>query len=377
MKYGNVENEKYFLIKSLNDLDDELAKGDISQKDYLQLTRRYKRRLITLNIRKPSSSQKPKLQNATKTWLTVAFLVAVAVVSGLAIANFSGERSASETLTGSIRKSTVTKLQEAQQLLSDSKTWPQAIDIYEEVLEEQPSNVEAMTYRAWLSYRQGAASEPLIEEWNEVRLLNPEFADAIVFLTIALSDEGRFSEALSQLKELKEIEVAPQLQSVLDSQGLIGKVYAEAKYDLLQGSNQPGLGLLEMDIDIALESANYLLQSDKPQRSVSVLKLFRAVLDEEPSNPEALSREALLLAQTGDGALFERAINQINFAVNENPNNIEALLTRALLLSGSDSQIACGDLNLLSELLQIEGNGAATQVVEQVDNLSLTLACGE
>ena len=377
MKYDNVENEKYFLLKSLNDLDDELAKGDISQNDYLQLTRRYKRRLVTLNIRKPSSSQKPKLQNATKTWLTVVFLVAVAVVSGLAIANFSGERSASETLTGSIRKSTVTKLQEAQQLLSDSKTWPQAIDIYEEVLEEQPSNVEAMTYRAWLSYRQGAASEPLIEEWNEVRLLNPEFADAIVFLTIALSDEERFSEALSQLKELKEIEVAPQLQSVLDSQGLIGKVYAEAKYDLLQGSNQPGLGLLEMDIDIALESANYLLQSDKPQRSVSVLKLFRAVLDEEPSNPEALSREALLLAQTGDGALFERAINQINFAVNENPNNIEALLTRALLLSGSDSQIACGDLNLLSELLQIEGNGAATQVVEQVDNLSLTLACEE
>ena len=105
MKYGNVENEKYFLLKSLNDLDDELAKGDISQKDYLQLTRRYKRRLITLNIRKPRSSQKPKLQNATKTWLTVAFLVAVAVVSGLAIANFSGERSASETLTGSIRKS--------------------------------------------------------------------------------------------------------------------------------------------------------------------------------------------------------------------------------------------------------------------------------
>lgn len=377
MKYDNVENEKYFLIKSLNDLDDELARGDISQKDYLQLTRRYKRRLITLNIKKPSSSQKPKLQNATKTWLTVAFLVAVAVVSGLAIANFSGERSASETLTGSIRKSTVTKLQEAQKLLSDSKTWPQAIEIYEEVLEDQPSNVEAITYRAWLNYRQGAASEPLIEEWNEVRLLNPKFADAIVFLTIALSDEDRFSEALSQLKELKEIEVTPQLQSVLDSQGLIGKVYAEAKYDLLQESNQPRLGLLEMDIDIALKSANYLLQSDKPQRSVSVLKLFRAVLYEEPSNPEALSREALLLAQTGDGALFEQAINQINFAVNENPNNIEALLTRSLLLSESDSQIACGDLNLLSELLQIEGNGAATQVVEQVDNLSLTLACEE
>ena len=160
-------------------------------------------------------------------------------------------------------------------------------------------------------YSGSQACKVLKEEGYKVILINsnpatimtdPEFADAIVFLTIALSDEERFSEALSQLKELKEIEVAPQLQSVLDSQGLIGKVYAEAKNDLLQESNQPRLGLLEMDIDIALKSANYLLQSDKPQRSVSVLKLFQAVLDEEPSNPEALSREALLLAQTGDGA---------------------------------------------------------------------------
>ncbi|GIS55660.1 MAG: hypothetical protein Ct9H90mP30_3450 [Actinomycetota bacterium] len=51
----------------------------------------------------------------------------------------SGERTGSETITGSIRKSTVTKLQEAQRLLSDSEKWGEAISIYDEVLEDQPA----------------------------------------------------------------------------------------------------------------------------------------------------------------------------------------------------------------------------------------------
>ncbi|GIS55661.1 MAG: hypothetical protein Ct9H90mP30_3460 [Actinomycetota bacterium] len=39
MAHDSSENEKYFLLKSLDDLDGELAKGDITEKDYAQLTR--------------------------------------------------------------------------------------------------------------------------------------------------------------------------------------------------------------------------------------------------------------------------------------------------------------------------------------------------
>ena len=362
MAHDSSENEKYFLLKSLDDLDGELAKGDITEKDYAQLTRNYKRRLIKLTKQETSSRNEPKLHNAKKTWFTVLFLVVLALISGIAIANSSGERTGSETITGSIRKSTVTKLQEAQRLLSDSEKWGEAISIYDEVLEDQPSNVEALTYRAWLQYRLGEGSDPLIKAWKEVRILNPELADAIVFLTIALSDESRFSEALAELQQLQQLEITSQLQNVLDSQGLVGKVYAEAKYDLLQNSEQPKLNELEMNTQIALEAANYLLQSDKEQRSVSALKLFRAILENDPSNPEALSRQALLLAQTGDVMLYQRAINQIDFAVSQNPRNIEVLLTRAILISGTDSQTACSDLNTVLGLLELE----TTQVSNQV-----------
>lgn len=375
MAHDSSENEKYFLLKSLDDLDRELTKGDITEKDYAQLTRNYKRRLIKLTKQENLSRNEPKLQNAKKTWFTVIFLVVLALISGIAIANSSGERTGSDTITGDIRKSAVTKLQEAQQLLSDSEKWGEAISIYDEVLEDQPSNVEALTYRAWLRYRIGEDSDPLIKSWREVRILNPEFADAIVFLTIALSDESRFPEALIELQELQQLEVTSQLRNVLDSQGLIGKVYAEAKYDLLQKSEQPKLDELEMNTQIALEAANYLLQSDKAQRSVSALKLFRAILEDDPSNPEALSRQALLLAQTGDVALYQRAINQIDFAASRNPRNIEVLLTRAILISGTDSQTACNDLNTVLGLLELETTPVSSQISEQVDNLLLSLPC--
>tara|TARA_Y100000748_G_scaffold193908_1_gene162375 strand:+ start:2686 stop:3819 length:1134 start_codon:yes stop_codon:yes gene_type:complete len=375
MAHDSSENEKYFLLKSLDDLDRELTKGDITEKDYAQLTRNYKRRLIKLTKQENLSGNEPKLQNAKKTWFTVIFLVVLALISGIAIANSSGERTGSDTITGDIRKSAVTKLQEAQQLLSDSEKWGEAISIYDEVLEDQPSNVEALTYRAWLRYRIGEDSDPLIKSWREVRILNPEFADAIVFLTIALSDESRFPEALIELQELQQLEVTSQLRNVLDSQGLIGKVYAEAKYDLLQKSEQPKLDELEMNTQVALEAANYLLQSDKAQRSVGALKLFRAILEDDPSNPEALSRQALLLAQTGDVALYQRAINQIDFAASRNPRNIEVLLTRAILISGTDSQTACNDLNTVLGLLELETTPVSSQISEQVDNLLLSLPC--
>ena len=377
MAHNSSEKEKDFLLKSLDDLDSEMAKGDLTEKDYAQLSRNYKRRLIKLTKQETRSIKESKLQNVKKTWFTVIFLVVLALISGIAIANSSGERTGSETITGSIRKSTVTKLQEAQQLLSDSDKWDEAISIYDEVLQDQPSNAEALTYRAWLRYRTGEDSDPQIRDWREVRILNPEFADAIVFLTIALSDESRFSEALIELQELQELEITSQLRSVLDSQGLIGKVYAESKYDLLQNFEQPSLNELEMNTRIALEAANYLLQSDKAQRSVSALKLFRAILEDDPTNPEALSRQALLLAQTGDVALYQRAVSQINFAVNQNPTNIEVLLTRAILISGTDSQTACGDLETVLEIIESETTQVPSQVSDQVDNLFSSLTCAE
>jgi len=62
MAHNSSEKEKDFLLKSLDDLDSELAKGDLTEKDYAQLSRNYKRRLIKLTKQETRSIKESKLQ---------------------------------------------------------------------------------------------------------------------------------------------------------------------------------------------------------------------------------------------------------------------------------------------------------------------------
>ncbi|MEG3586769.1 MAG: tetratricopeptide repeat protein [Actinomycetota bacterium] len=375
MNNGNLNKEKFFLLRSLKDLDEELAKGEISDEDYNALTRRYSKRLARLDKGRESFYSGIKNNQKRKTWLWICFLVSVATISGFAISISSGDRTSSQEMTGSIRQSVVTKLSQAQQLFSDQSRWSDAIDLYEQVLEQQPSNPEALTYRAWLQYRQGESSNEQISVWQEVLIIQPDFPDAIVFLAIALSDQSRFAEAAEQLQNLEKIQVSKELQSVLLTQGLRGEVFAEAKYEEIVRDDEPTLESLEISVEIALEVANYLLQSGKQQRSVSALKLFRAVLQEEPFNPAALSRESLLLAQTGDPFLFERAITQMNIAIQENPMDLEVLLTRATINADVDPVLACEDLKKISSSSFADEISLSTELQSQINSLNSYAAC--
>jgi len=375
MNNGNLKKEQIFLLRSLKDLDEELANGEISSEDYASLTRRYSKRLARLGKDRESFYSGIKNNQKRKTWLWIFFLVSIATISGFAISFSSGDRTSSQGMTGSIRQSVVTKLSQAQQLFSDQSRWPDAIELYEQVLEQQPSNSEALTYRAWLQYRQGESSNEQIPVWQEVLIIQPDFPDAIVFLAIALSDESRFEEAAEQLQNLERIQVSKELQSVLLAQGLRGEVFAEARYEDIVRNDEPTLQGLEMSIEIALEAANYLLQSDKQQRSVSALKLFRAVLEEEPFNPAALSRESLLLAQTGDPFLYERAIAQMNIAIQENPMNLEVLLTRATINADVDPILACEDLKKISDSSFADEISLSMELQSQISSLNAYVVC--
>ena len=50
MNNGNLEKEQHFLLKSLKDLDEEFAKGEISSEDHASLTRSYSKRLARLGL---------------------------------------------------------------------------------------------------------------------------------------------------------------------------------------------------------------------------------------------------------------------------------------------------------------------------------------
>jgi tetratricopeptide (TPR) repeat protein len=353
-----LEEERDFLLRSLDDLETERDVGDMDEADYEALKDDYTRRAAEVIRSVEAGEAAFKAAPRTSGRQVVVWLVGLAILGGLSgvlIARSSGARSSSDTITGGLRASTVSLLNQARALFADPDGWDQAVDIYDDVLEQQPSNVEALTYRGWLRYRLGGPADEALDEFDEVGRLDPGFPDAIVFNTIVLSDEGRYGEAAEVLDEL-DVEAAPaEVQFVIGQRGLVGEVFGEASYDVLSTPSAPTLAQLGMDVEQALAASEYLLTSDKAGRSVAALKLFRAIQGDDPDNPSALSREALLLFQASGGdpdpagrqALESTAIVLVNRAVAANPRHPEALITRATILVESDPTTACGDLDLL------------------------------
>jgi cytochrome c-type biogenesis protein CcmH len=103
--------------------------------------------------------------------VVVAGLVIVAVGVGWFVANSAGQRLPGQSSSGGIEDSTASLLSQARQLnFSDPQ---QSIELYSQVLELNPDNVEALTYRSWL-----------------VALVAREAADDVKLLAVVTSLEG-------------------------------------------------------------------------------------------------------------------------------------------------------------------------------------------
>ncbi|MDG2300593.1 MAG: hypothetical protein P8L22_02375 [Acidimicrobiales bacterium] len=369
--------QKEFLLKSLHELDQEFENGNLSLDDHEMLVQRYTRELANVTEAKKvvDSGSEPKKGYRTKALVWSLGIVLLGAAAGVTISQTSGARSSGESITGSIRKSVSSQISEAQMLLGNRDRWGEAIEIFDDVLETQPSNVEALTYRAWLNYQSGGEVSAQIKAWEEVLFIEPGYSDALVFLSISLSNEGRYDEASLYLDQLRSNPVREDILAIVQQRGLYGEVYGEALYPTIVDISKPTLEELQLEAEIGLEVANYLLLSEKDERTVSAIKIYRAIIMDFPSRPEALSREALLLAQTGDQDLFAKAIDQMNFAVAENPNNVEALLSRATVLAEFDQEGACNDLESINEILAAGDQSAEEPIRVQMEKIRAFAAC--
>jgi tetratricopeptide (TPR) repeat protein len=329
-----LEEERDFLLRSLADLDAEHAAGDIDDADYEALKDDYTRRAAAairgIDDQRAAFAAQPGIR-----WRQVlVWLVGLAVLGGLSgslIARTSGARGENDEATGGLRESTITLLNQARSLLGQQDRWDDAIDLYTEVLDEQPSNTEAITYRAWLQYRSGEPPEAALEAWNEALLLDPDATEAAVFEIIVLSDLGRYDEAAEALDGIDLANAPPEIAGLVQQRGIVGEVYGESRFDLLDERDEaPGPRRARPVVDEALAAAGYLVNSGREGGPVAALKLFEAITDVDPTNPAALSRRALILAQVGEAPAAAALLDQ---AVEANPDDPEALLSRASFLA--------------------------------------------
>ncbi|MFM8645140.1 MAG: cytochrome c-type biogenesis protein CcmH [Actinomycetota bacterium] len=141
--------------------------------------------------------------------ITLAIALVVGIGVGVLVARQSGQRLPLQTATGGIEDSTASLL--AQARLAGPTDVKSAIDLYGRVLETDPDNVEALTYRAWLimlsarqfdeSLRTQAYASTITALGRAIEL-DPAYPDAMCFLGIVVfrdgGDAGSASEFLDK-----------------------------------------------------------------------------------------------------------------------------------------------------------------------------------
>jgi cytochrome c-type biogenesis protein CcmH len=235
-------------------------------------------------------------------------IAVLAVGAGLLVAQTSGSRGAGETGSGEIRSSTRTLLAQA------GVAAPQeAITLYTEVLELQPSNVEALTYRAWALWRSGGQLLARVDISDAVTL-DPAYPDARVFRASMLFADEEAAAAAQDLLVLDTLAAPPIVGDLLAASHLRERIASSlaAQGDLLMA-----LTLLDSGIEVTAQPAPLLAERGwllAVTFEPDLLGLAVEALDEalvlESAHPNALAYRALVrsvLLADAEGAAADAA----------------------------------------------------------------------
>jgi tetratricopeptide (TPR) repeat protein len=212
-----LEEQRDFLLRSLQDLEREHDAGDVDDHDYASLKDDYTARAarsiraIDAHHARVAAARPPR--SWPRTLAVLAGVVAFAVVAGVLVARFAGRRQAGDTLTGDIRESTRTQLDNARLALQQER-YHDAIEIYDAVLADQPDNIEAMAYKGRAQIANG--------DMDGVRTLidaaetDPDYPDTHYFLAGAFAIARRYDTALQELDHLDALDPPPDLAAAAD-----------------------------------------------------------------------------------------------------------------------------------------------------------------
>ena len=223
----DLRHEQQFLLRSLRDLDNERAAGDIDDADYAALRDGYIARTAAITRElKGIESVTPSVQRGwARRVLVIVCVIAVAAGAGIWVARQSGQRLPGQSASGAIEQSSSGLLATARQLnFSDPG---KAIELYTQVLKLEPDNPEALTYRSWILALTARAATGSVKQLALVTAVNDllraqkvdnEYPDAHCFLGIVYF---RFLNSASlakpQLDTCRAMNPPKEVQSFVDS----------------------------------------------------------------------------------------------------------------------------------------------------------------
>lgn len=353
-----LESERDFLLRSLDDLEAEHGAGDIDSGDYEELRDDYTRR--SAEVLRAIDEQRAAFANATgvprsKQILTIVSVLTVAVIAGVLLAQSVGSRSGSDTVTGDIARSTAGLLAEAETLTFE-REWDEAVSVYDEVLEAEPSNVEALTYRGWLQFQLGDVPEGR-DSLAQAVATDPTYPDAHVFRALIDRAAGRWSDAASSLATLDRLDVPPEIGAMISGSNIRAEVLAEQIKDQVDAAGNvtaAGLADLTEDLDLLVAAAEVL--DGQEDGALLALQVRDEVLSIDGTNQTALVAQGRRLATNPDIVATipesaRRGLALLDQAVEQEPMAAEPRLWRAVARSlQGDGEGAEEDLQALEAM---------------------------
>jgi cytochrome c-type biogenesis protein CcmI len=204
---ARLEEQRDFIRRSLVDLDRERDAGDLDDADHAALADDYRRRLseAEASLAAGRSTVPPPSSRRGRVVATVVVVAVLSLAAGLGVAAFSGGREPGDTITGEVPQTTVQRLAQASRLAQAGEI-TDALELYDEVLETDPENVEALAERGFLLVTASiAARRPQLAEQGQLSVeealrLDPGNPRTLFYLAVArrlLGDDAGAEAALT------------------------------------------------------------------------------------------------------------------------------------------------------------------------------------
>lgn len=214
-----LEDQRDFLLRSLDDLEREHEAGDVDEHDYAALKDDYTARAAAM-LRAIAAGRSPsrarRRRPVGRRAVTLFGVLAFAGLAGLLVAQASGRRDAGELGSGDIRQSVTEKLNEARQLFSEGDA-EAAIALYDEVLVDQPTNAEALTYKGWALYTLVGDQEAALSALLDAATAQPDYPDVHAFLAVVFFRSGLVEQADRELDRLDALDPPPDIRQLTET----------------------------------------------------------------------------------------------------------------------------------------------------------------
>ena len=349
-----MERERDFLLGSLTDLDAEHEAGDLDADDFVELRSHYVARAAEA-IRALTARGEASVPNERR-WARVVLWVLgiglLATVAGVVLADFSGSRGPNDQITGNIREPVRSRLFDAREAMG-AQDLARAIEIYDDVLNDEPSNAEALTYRGWLT---NLAGDPLAARdfVEEAVAADPSFPDARVFAASLTLAAGEPLVASDHLDALDRIDSPAFIYQLVEAQQLdvnvataAGPAAVSLAAPVLEGA---AYDPSEVPVRYMVGAAEHLAATDRLGEG---LVLFEAMLSSVGDDPDVLVSLAWFVARASVGVEegMTTALSYLDAVVEADPTRPDALVYRALVrFQLQDLEGASADLDAYDEL---------------------------